>query len=98
MAVVRMASSTSAANSGVANSVVQFGEIVSSERDLSPEDQDLLADIRRRKLQLIQEILMLRNEIAEVSCTVGAAWVKSVRRTIELESNLGKGEIDNMQI
>lgn len=49
------------------NSVVQFGEIVSSERDLSPEDQDLLADIRRRKLQLIQEILMLRNEIAEVN-------------------------------
>ena len=62
MAVVTMASNSVPSHS----SVVQFGEIVSSERDLSPEDQDLLADIRRRKLQLIQEILMLRNEIAEV--------------------------------
>ena len=62
MAAVTMASNSAPAHS----SVVQFGEIVSSERDLSPEDQDLLADIRRRKLQLIQEILMLRNEIAEV--------------------------------
>ena len=62
MAIVTMASNSLPAH----NSVVQFGEIVSSERDLSPEDQHLLDDIRRRKLQLIQEILMLRNEIAEV--------------------------------
>jgi len=64
MAVVTMASNNTVPSH---SSVVQFGEIVSSERDLSPEDQDLLADIRRRKLQLIQEILMLRNEIAEVN-------------------------------
>lgn len=67
MAVVTMHDGGSGPVSSGQNSLVQFGEIISSERDLSPEDQDLLADIRRRKLQLIQEILMLRNEIAEVN-------------------------------
>lgn len=35
--------------------------------DLTPEEQQLLADIRRRKAELLREIQQLRDEIAEVT-------------------------------
>lgn len=80
------------------SSSVELSSLVESYPDLTPEEREMLLNIRKRKVEILREISQLRDELGEVNGEIEAMDTEEGAKIKNLQMGKKKFNMDPKKV